>query len=477
MAVSCLKVIGLKKRIAKELYGRGFGGTKRSFERWELYHNRCKLSNENTLDECSIEEKAEIQLETEESLKGHVNHQMATGGTRMSTEKFEGFVSSALNKVQIVCRIQLSDEGDGTGFLIGKNKIITNYHVIRKFDEKIEKGKAVFFCGEKEKKIIEVTLTKVDYSSKSPSDIVGRPTKDLLDFSIISFKAKKVDEVILNQLVKIANKFFVKYEYENEAEALQDKRANIIQFPEPGGVRGEKEIAFRENRITSGEKYCLHYKSYTSEGSSGSPVMNDEGELIGLHFSGCKIIDRALFEKLEDLFSELLDVRPGSLEKYYLWDEKDKKDMKVFFRGEDKGGFAMGGEPKKRSLRSFVKDKKGGETDTWILDFLCKQDLQKRGDYEKHLFCNIAIPMGRIFEKLEIDWKEEGGLEAMRKESKDLIDNLKRKEGEDLVVEPKKEDKFSWETILIFGGLVFVGGLVLGYFYRGSKDGSHKPNV
>jgi endonuclease G, mitochondrial len=58
---------------------------------------------------------------------------------------------------------------------------------------------------------------------------------------------------------------------------------NIIQHP-----NGEpKQLALRENKVTGlPENRFLHYRTDTAAGSSGSPVFNDQWDLIALHHSG-----------------------------------------------------------------------------------------------------------------------------------------------------------------------------------------------
>jgi endonuclease G, mitochondrial len=67
---------------------------------------------------------------------------------------------------------------------------------------------------------------------------------------------------------------------------------NIIQHPD--GER--KQIVLRENRVVGrGKKgLTLHYGADTLPGASGSPVFNDEFEVIGLHHAGAAILDDTL---------------------------------------------------------------------------------------------------------------------------------------------------------------------------------------
>jgi len=56
----------------------------------------------------------------------------------------------------------------------------------------------------------------------------------------------------------------------------------IIQHPE--GKR--KQIALRENQVVDMLDDFAHYRTDTAPGSSGSPVFNDQWEIVALHHSG-----------------------------------------------------------------------------------------------------------------------------------------------------------------------------------------------
>jgi endonuclease G, mitochondrial len=57
---------------------------------------------------------------------------------------------------------------------------------------------------------------------------------------------------------------------------------NLIHHP--AGMR--KRITVRESRLLGSTETTLHYSGDTLGGSSGSPVLNDQWEVVGLHFGG-----------------------------------------------------------------------------------------------------------------------------------------------------------------------------------------------
>ena len=69
---------------------------------------------------------------------------------------------------------------------------------------------------------------------------------------------------------------------EDEGKAVLGEALNIIQHP-----NGEpKQVALRENQLIDVLELFLHYHTDTAPGSSGSPVFNDQWELVALHHSG-----------------------------------------------------------------------------------------------------------------------------------------------------------------------------------------------
>jgi endonuclease G len=69
---------------------------------------------------------------------------------------------------------------------------------------------------------------------------------------------------------------------------LEGEPVNIVQHP--GGR--PKEIAFRDNRLLAlVDDDVMTYSTDTDVGSSGSPVLNDQWELVGLHRSSVEATD------------------------------------------------------------------------------------------------------------------------------------------------------------------------------------------
>ena len=74
---------------------------------------------------------------------------------------------------------------------------------------------------------------------------------------------------------------------EQQGKILIGECLNIVQHP-----NGElKQVALRENQLKDILPQFLHYQTDTAPGSSGSPVFNDQWELVALHHSGVPHMD------------------------------------------------------------------------------------------------------------------------------------------------------------------------------------------
>lgn len=69
---------------------------------------------------------------------------------------------------------------------------------------------------------------------------------------------------------------------EEQGKVILGEYVNIIQHPEGK----PKQLALRQNQLVDLFDNFLHYMTDTASGSSGSPVFNDQWEVVGLHHSG-----------------------------------------------------------------------------------------------------------------------------------------------------------------------------------------------
>lgn len=423
--LSCCRIFGLKKQLEVEI------GELGPDESYLLYYNCRPLKDEPSLEDYGIKSEDVLYATLPDYLSGgSTSLQMATGGEYVSIHDFEAYVHQMEEKIDIVCQIEIpttkKKKRYGTGFLIGHYLIMTNEHVAR---GDLKNGRAKFFYHGADQATIEIGLyPEIVCFSKSPAP--NRATVDKLDYAILRLKpSPELTYEQLQRLEKIdlvAQDFFKKavdalavqeskpiYSLEEELEIDQKKigRANIIQHPllkdkKTGKSHPQpKQIAFRDNKTFDPDPLLLHYPSETAPGSSGSPAIDDEGVLIGLHYSECILIQQKLFKHVIKLCEEL---------GYTLNDEEtthiafcftsDDDRLYIYRSGELKGKWSHEKKGKKLFLKDLILSKsvkvksKQLTLKEYILRFLKNQ---REEDLSKHFSCNTAILAENIIKDLQ----------------------------------------------------------------------------
>jgi endonuclease G len=173
----------------------------------------------------------------------------------------------------------------GTGWLIGKQYVITNHHVINARDDQecpaseadlITQAKNTMISFDYENKDEEQTCKKVKVDSLSEWSSYG---KNGLDFAIL--KLEKPSE---RQPLVLAPQWL----YEN----VEGLPVNIIHHPD----WGPKKASARNNSVYEIDKLYISYYTDTSTGSSGAPVFNDDWKVIALHRNAKKLPTSANFQ-------------------------------------------------------------------------------------------------------------------------------------------------------------------------------------
>ncbi len=168
--------------------------------------------------------------------------------------------------------------GAGTGWLIGSDLLMTNYHVIRNRSQgeplpsnddlqlQALGTRAHFFfdADDAEGKKIKVReLVAFDAQSTSDFALLRLDEKPNVDFLPVLDEKVEVPPAVQTPKGTVVRAFAV----------------NIIQHPSGG----PKRVALRNNLVYTAEYPKLHYFTDTLSGSSGSPVFNDGWSVIGLH--------------------------------------------------------------------------------------------------------------------------------------------------------------------------------------------------
>lgn len=183
------------------------------------------------------------------------------------------FLEKGMRVAESIGRIHIRDRynrllGYGTGFLVSPRLLLTNNHVLENAEtaatSQIEFNFQDSLAG---------TPVASRVARLAPEELFLTDT--LLDFTLVALcEADCCTEAIRrlgwNPLI------------EEVGKVILGEYVNIIQHP-----NGEvKQLALRENQIIDRLEHFLHYRTDTAPGSSGSPVYNDQWEVVALHHSG-----------------------------------------------------------------------------------------------------------------------------------------------------------------------------------------------
>jgi V8-like Glu-specific endopeptidase len=170
------------------------------------------------------------------------------------------WVSRALELAAPVGRV-LTLAGPGTGFLIGVDTLLTNHHVLQ--DESVAQQSTVEFNYQ-----VNWAGT-LEPTRRSTFDTSYFRTSEELDYTIVRIKEP------LGQL-------FGYVDLSRRAQPTVNDFVSIIQHPQ-GGL---KQICFTDNKVSAVFGDLVQYSTDTEPGSSGSPVFNQNWEVVALHHRG-----------------------------------------------------------------------------------------------------------------------------------------------------------------------------------------------
>ncbi|MCA1510185.1 DNA/RNA non-specific endonuclease [Bradyrhizobium sp. NBAIM01] len=227
------------------------------------------------------------------------------------------FLARGIQASRRVGRILIDTGGGlrarGTGFLIGNGVVLTNEHVLRTQEQ------------------AATCFIQMDYEQNrfapnpQPQLFAFEPDRLFLnsrnlDFAIVAVAPRSNQGAGIDQYGWLALN-----EAQGKITVTPDDFVNIIQHP----LGREKEVVVRDNRLldlsTSSQEAnslgpFLHYEADTEKGSSGSPVLNDQWEVVALHHTGVPV---------EDAGGHWLD-KEGKV-----WDEKTQSSAEIAWRANE----------------------------------------------------------------------------------------------------------------------------------------------
>ena len=172
------------------------------------------------------------------------------------------FLDEGAKCADAICRVVIRNNryiaGYGTGFLVAPGIIMTNNHVLS--DKEEAASSVIEFGFEEGETLMRVTLEPDRFFL----------TNENLDFTIVACDHDKVRNIKHIPLLR------------NPATVAINERVNIIQHP-----KGQKkQVVLHQNQVVRIMDKVIRYQADTHPGSSGSPVFNNNWELVALHHAG-----------------------------------------------------------------------------------------------------------------------------------------------------------------------------------------------
>src|SRR5215207_3967938 len=158
--------------------------------------------------------------------------------------------------------------GYGSGFTVAPRLLITNNHVLDAAEAAAASRVEFNYQEDARGNLLRSVVLNLE------PDVFFLTDKHL-DFTMVAASERSVDGAELGGFVWLPL-------IEEQGKVIVGEYVNIIQHP-----NGEpKQLALRENQLLDLLPDFLHYRTDTAPGSSGSPVFNDQWEVVGLHHSG-----------------------------------------------------------------------------------------------------------------------------------------------------------------------------------------------
>jgi len=167
----------------------------------------------------------------------------------------------------------------GTGWLLGKNLLITNHHVVNARNE----GESA--ADDTDLKLqAAATKAKFDFDGDNmQGQETGVDSLEAWD-SQLDYAVLRISGSTRPPLRRVGKPL-------QKAEADAYIPVNIIQHPEGTA----KKMAIRNNLVTASTETDLRYFTDTKQGSSGSPVLDDQWRVVALH-RGSTVAENVKFQ-------------------------------------------------------------------------------------------------------------------------------------------------------------------------------------
>lgn len=194
-------------------------------------------------------------------------------------------LAGAIYTAQAVGRIELPrGRAHGTGFLVGPDLVLTNYHVFKSKD--MLASAAIRFDYHVN---ADGVVTQGRVFEFQTDFYVGSPDTDL-DFALVRIKGEPLaerkmqpEDEGLGYLELLRRGRHRGYLLLAPSLIVERERVNIVQHP---NGNPQKAVLTQNYVLANMSDTRVHYLADTQPGSSGSPVLNRYWEVVALHHSG-----------------------------------------------------------------------------------------------------------------------------------------------------------------------------------------------
>lgn len=166
-----------------------------------------------------------------------------------------------------VCKLTVDVNGDGqygTGFRIGEDLLLTNWHVLHRRSDRAP-----------------ATMLTAEFGFED--DDRGRPLPPRpVPCDVNNFKADEADDWAVVRALDPLDPAWPILKLSEATAPTRTASAFIIQHP----LGQRKRVGFVRNQVSYFDERVVHYLTDTEVGSSGSPVVDAQGRLIALHHQG-----------------------------------------------------------------------------------------------------------------------------------------------------------------------------------------------
>ena len=228
-----------------------------------------EITKNNILTEEENLEKRKEMIEAKGFEPAEFAYERAIGENDSLYSNFTELIALTKRKVgRIVIKQDGKRQGYGTGFMVSENLLLTNWHVFKEKDWTEESELHFFYEYDAQGRPQQPLIFKFD------PDRFFTSYKDL-DYCLVAVQSK---DVTGNHSLSSIGYLYLDRTLGKIGEKGKEK-LNIIHHP----LGDYKQISIRENLFVDISNTMIFYETDTAQGSSGSPVFNDQWQVVGLH--------------------------------------------------------------------------------------------------------------------------------------------------------------------------------------------------